>query len=89
MQNSLLAKIALVAGIVLTGLMLYGVKDSYGQAAAHRVLGGILMGVAALLAIRPGISIYSGFRKVGELNGWLKAIVLIPICFLSIVLLAS
>ncbi|MEO7431678.1 MAG: hypothetical protein ABIR62_06565, partial [Dokdonella sp.] len=78
MQSSLFGKIALVAGIVLTGLILHVVKDAYGQAAVHHIIGGILMGVAAILAFRPGISIYSGFRKVGELTGWRKAIVLLP-----------
>ena len=93
MQRPTFSRIALFIAIVLTGIALQFVKRSFGQSAVNHVAGVILLYIAVILTLRPGIPVYSGFRKVVEkvadIEGWRKATVVLPITAWSIALLLT
>lgn len=81
------SQVVLAIAIFLAWIVFYFVKKNYGTAVAFHWMGYALLVIAIAMATRPSISIYSGFRKVGDLRGWKKAIVIVPICVLACVFL--
>ena len=89
MRRLTLSRIVLFFAILLLGFAVLFVKRSLGQTVANHVAGGMLLCVAVALTLRPSLSFYSGFRKVGVLTEWKTALVVVPVCALAIAILSS
>lgn len=73
--------------IFIFWLVFYFVKKEFGAMPANHWMGAALLVIAIVMATRPTIAIYSGFRKAGSLTGCRKAIVIVPIAILAIVVI--
>lgn len=83
MQRPTFAQFVAIAAFVVISVTWVLVAKSMGRVAGFRVAGVGLILVAAGLASRPSIPIYSGFRQIGSVRGWAKALVVAPICLMG------